>query len=128
MENSESSELHKTKQKRLSKNIGKCFHYNVDGHWKRNCPKYLAELDEKKRQNAKSNLHVLEAILVEVNASSWIIDLGATNYVYSSLELIRSFRELAEGELIMRVGNWATISVKAIGEAHTQFRARYLDL
>ncbi|XP_073136039.1 uncharacterized protein [Henckelia pumila] len=26
---------------------GKCFHFGVDGHWKRNCPRYLAELKEK---------------------------------------------------------------------------------
>ncbi|XP_062115033.1 uncharacterized protein LOC133829160 [Humulus lupulus] len=28
---------------------GKYFQCNVDGHWKRNCPKYLAELKEKKK-------------------------------------------------------------------------------
>ncbi|KAA0068108.1 gag/pol protein [Cucumis melo var. makuwa] len=26
---------------------GKCFHCNVDGHWKRNCLKYLAKKKEK---------------------------------------------------------------------------------
>ncbi|XP_073051409.1 uncharacterized protein [Primulina eburnea] len=28
---------------------GKCFHCGIDGHWKRNCPKYLADLKEKKK-------------------------------------------------------------------------------
>ncbi|KAA0043607.1 DNA-binding protein HEXBP-like [Cucumis melo var. makuwa] len=26
---------------------GKCFHYNVDAHWKRNCSKYLAKKKDK---------------------------------------------------------------------------------
>ncbi len=27
---------------------GKCFHCQKDGHWKRNCPEYLATLKDKK--------------------------------------------------------------------------------
>ena len=73
-------------------------------------------------------MHVFEAMLVEVNTSSWIIDSGATNHVCSSLQLLRSFRELAEWELTMRVGTGATVSVTAIEEARLQFGARYIDL
>ena len=100
----------------------------MPGNWKCNYPKYLAELAKKKCQNSKSGLHVLEAMLVEVNISSWIIDSGATNYVCYSLQLLRSFRELPEWELTMRIGNGATVSVKSIGEARLQFGARYLDI
>ena len=117
-----------TKKNGAKQPKGKYFHCDVQGHSKRNCPKYLAKLAEKKHQNGKSDLHVLEAKLVEVNTSSWIIDSGATNYVCSSLQLLRSFRELAEGEMIMHVGNGATVSAKAIGEACLQFGVRYLDL
>ena len=42
---------------------GKCFHCGVEGHWKRNCNKYLSELKEKKK--GKYDLLVLEACLVE---------------------------------------------------------------
>ncbi|KAG6486666.1 hypothetical protein ZIOFF_055245 [Zingiber officinale] len=43
---------------------GKCFHCNVDDHWKRNCKKYLDELKQKKKQG-KFDLLVMETCLVE---------------------------------------------------------------
>ena len=46
---------------------GKCFHCGVDGHWKRNCSKYLSELKDKKR--GKFDLLVLETYLVEDDSS-----------------------------------------------------------
>ena len=50
--NAKSFEAPENKRKNDPKNKtlkGKCFHCNVYGHWKRNCPKYLAELEDKKR-------------------------------------------------------------------------------
>ncbi|XP_075508105.1 uncharacterized protein LOC142544999 [Primulina tabacum] len=37
------------KKGNTAKPKGKCFHCGIDGHWKRNCPKYLAGLKEKKK-------------------------------------------------------------------------------
>ncbi|KAA0058365.1 gag/pol protein [Cucumis melo var. makuwa] len=56
---------------------GKYFHCNVDGHWKRNCPKYLTKKKEKK---------------------------GATNHVCSSLQETSSFKQLEESEMTLNVG------------------------
>ena len=57
----------RTNPKRLTKarrNLmaKKCFDYDEQGHYKRNCPIYLAELKEKKEGNIPiTQLHVLEA-------------------------------------------------------------------
>ena len=57
---------------------GKCFHYGVEGHWKRNCNKYLSKLKDKKK--GKYDLLVSKACLVEDDLSPLIVDSGATNH------------------------------------------------
>ncbi|KAA0049866.1 gag/pol protein [Cucumis melo var. makuwa] len=69
---------------------GKCFHCNVDGRWKRNCPKYLAKKKEKE---------------------------GATNHVCSSLQETSSFKQLEESEMTLKVGMGDVISARAVGDA-----------
>ncbi|XP_075523993.1 uncharacterized protein LOC142556418 [Primulina tabacum] len=79
---------------------GKCFHCGIDGHWKRNCPKYLADLKEKKK--GKYDLLVLESCLVTIDSSIWIVDSGATNHVYYSLQIHSSYEKLVDGSFTMR--------------------------
>ena len=55
---------------------GICFHCGVEGHWKRNCTKYLSELKNKKK--GKYDLLVLEACSVGDDTSTWIVLVGET--------------------------------------------------
>src|SRR5215813_2769436 len=61
----------KNKSSKDAKPKGNCFHCKKDGHWKRNCPKYLAELKEKKN-SGKYDLLVIESLLVEDDKSPCI--------------------------------------------------------
>ena len=81
------------------KHKGKCFHYGVEGHWKRNYNKYLSELKDKKK--GKYDLLVSEAYLVEDDLSPWIVNSGATNHVCSSLRMLSPSRELADKDITM---------------------------
>ena len=62
---------------------GKCFYCSGDGHWKRNCPKYLADKKAGKENQGKYDLMVLETFIVENNDSTWILDSRATDHVRS---------------------------------------------
>ena len=105
---------------------GNCFHCGVEGHWKRNCNKYLSELKEKKK--GKYDLLVSEACLVDDDLSPWIINSGATNHVCSSLQMLSSSRELADRDVTIRVGSGEVVSTKAVRVACLNFRNKLLVL
>ncbi|KAA0055967.1 gag/pol protein [Cucumis melo var. makuwa] len=65
---------------------GKCFHYNVDGRWKRNCPKYLV----KKKENK------------------------ATDHVCYSLQKTSSLKQLEEDEMTLKVRTGDVNSASAV--------------
>ena len=116
---SKSKENKNTKSFKKKTPKGTSFHCGVDGHQKRNCPKYLADLKEKKK--GKFDLLVLEACLVEDNSSSWIVDSGATKHVCFSLQILSSTRKLADGEVTMRVGSGQIVSPAAVGTTRLEF-------
>ena len=74
--------------KTLKKNKGKkatekskCYHCGQNGHWLRNCLKYLGEKKTEKEAQGKYDLLVVETCLVEYDTATWILDSGATNHI-----------------------------------------------
>ena len=107
---------------------GKCFYCSGDGHWKRNCPKYLADKKAGKENQGKYDLMVLETCIVENNDSTWILDSGATNHVCSSFQETSSWKQLEDGEITLRIGSGELISTLAVGDVKLFFGNRYIYL
>ena len=51
-----------------------CFYCKGTGHWKRNCPKYLADKDGKVK--GIFDIHVIDVCLTNACSSAWVFDTG----------------------------------------------------
>src|SRR5215216_1613336 len=93
-----------------------CFYYKGEGHWKRNCPKYLADM---KNGNIKkkviSDIHVIDVYLSSNRSSAWVFDTGSVAHICNSKQELQNKRRLARDEVTMRVGNVSRVDVMAVG-------------
>ncbi|WJX77910.1 hypothetical protein P8452_61178 [Trifolium repens] len=91
---------------------GNCFYCSKTGHWKRNCPKYL---EDKKKGVAPTTSGIF---VIEINLStstSWVLDTGCGSHICTNVQDLKESRELAKGEVDLRVGNGARVAALAIG-------------
>src|SRR3954453_19403838 len=83
-----------------------CFYCKGDSPWKRNCPKYLADL---KNGNIKKkgifDIHVIDVYLTSTRSSAWVFDTGSVANICNLKQELRNKRRLARDEVTMRFGN-----------------------
>ncbi|GJS88884.1 zinc finger, CCHC-type containing protein [Tanacetum coccineum] len=115
------NELHamlKLYEQTLPQNNALALHAIRAGHWKRNCPQYLAKL-LKKKKNATSRAGGGSGIFViELNTflnRSWIYDTGCGTHICNTTQGLRASRKLKPGALSLYVGNGQREAVEAIG-------------
>src|SRR3954469_24750196 len=91
-----------------------CFYCKDKGHWKHNCPKYLAD---KKAGTIKGifDIHVIDAFLTSPRCSAWVFDTGSVANICNSKQELRNRRRLARDEMTMRVGNGSKVDVITVG-------------
>ena len=54
-----------------------CFYCKGNGHWKRNCPQYLADKKDGKVNKGIFDIHVIDVYLTRVRSSPWVLDIGS---------------------------------------------------
>ncbi|GJY83065.1 putative RNA-directed DNA polymerase [Tanacetum coccineum] len=94
-----------------------CHHCKEVGHWKRNCPVYLAELQKKRKQvgsASSSGIFTIELFSFP-NNNSWVYDTGCGTNICITKQGFRIERKLKQGALYLYVGNGVRAQVEAIG-------------
>ena len=104
----------KTEPKKKATEKKKYFHCNSDGHWKQNCPQYLATLKNKK-DGPSGGMLVIESNLTIFFTSSWILDSGSSAHLCTSMQGLEESRRLRDGEMILRIENGARVATVAVG-------------
>ena len=60
-----------------------CFYCKGTGHWKRNCPKYLADKKDGKVKGI-FDIHVIDVYLTNARSSAWVFDTGYVAHICNS--------------------------------------------
>ncbi|GJX85343.1 putative RNA-directed DNA polymerase [Tanacetum coccineum] len=93
-----------------------CHHCKEVGHWKRNCPTYLAELLKKKKVGSASSSGIFAIELFSFpNNNSWVYDTGCGTHICITKQGFRIEKKLKRGSLYLYVGNGVRAQVEAIG-------------
>ena len=101
------------KRKQPTKAKGQCFHCGKDGHWKRNCKTFLAKKAKMKLEEA-SGLFMIDLCFSVNMDGAWVLDIRCTSHVYNMLQVLKTHRMLAEGEVDLRMGNGARVAAVAV--------------
>ena len=91
-----------------------CFYCKGTGHWKRNCPKYLADKKDGKVKGI-FDIHVIDVYLTNARSSSWVFNTGSVAHICNSKQGLRIKRRLAKDEVTMRMRNGSKVDVIAVG-------------
>ncbi|GJT28859.1 retrotransposon protein, putative, ty1-copia subclass [Tanacetum coccineum] len=96
-----------------------CHQCGEVGHWRMNCPIYLAELMKKKKlSQGASTSGIFTIELYSFPSTSWVYDTGCGTHICITTQGLGGSKKLKPGALSLYVGDGHRAAVEAIGEFH----------
>ena len=94
-----------------------CFYCKGTGHWKRNCPKYLADKKDGKVNKGIFDIHIIDVYFTSVYSNPSVIDTGSVAKSSNSKRELQNKQRLVKGEVTMCVGSSSKIDMIIIAHS-----------
>ena len=94
-----------------------CFYCKGNGHWKRNCPKYLADKKDGKVNKGIFNIHVIDVYFTSVYSNSSVFDTSSVAKISNSKRELQNEQRLVKGEMTMCVESGSMIDMIIIAHS-----------
>ena len=95
----------------------KCFYCKGTRHWKRNCPKYLAEKKDGKVNISIFDIHVIDVYFTSVYSNPLVFDTSSVAKISNSKRELQNEQRLVKGEVTMCVGSSSKIDMIIIAHS-----------
>ena len=100
-----------------SKPETECFYCKGTGHWKRNCPKYLADKKDGKVNKGIFDIHVIDVYLTNACSSAWVFNIGLVAKFSNSKRELHNEQRLVKDEVTMCVGGNSKVDTITIAHS-----------
>ena len=95
----------------------KCFYYKGTGHWKWNCPKYLADKKDGKVNKGIFDIQIINVYFTNVRRNPSVFDTGSVAKSSNSKRELQNEQKLVKGEVTMCVGSSSKIDMIIIAHS-----------
>ena len=95
----------------------KCFYCKGTGHWKQNCPKYLADKKDGKVNKGIFDIQIIDMYFTSVRSNPSVFDTGSVTKSSNSKQELRNEQRIVKGEVTMCVGSGSKIDMIIIAHS-----------
>ena len=94
-----------------------CFYCKGTGHWKWNCPRYLANKKDGKVNKGILDIHVIDVYFTNVYSNPLVFDTSSVAKNTNSKRELQNEQRLVKGEVTMCIGNGSKIDMIIIAHS-----------